>query len=236
MYVCRLQPAGHEVNNSTSLNVSKPSSLLYITPKTPQKLMYLREREREMDKICTILILSSILIASTHAISRQEAKEAENWLRNLSQRKEKIAKLRFYIQDANGGPNATVWEVARAEVTAASPTSFGQVRVLDDLVTTGPDRNSEKLGRAQGIITSAGLHESALAMNLNVVFMAGPYNGSTLCIAGRNPIDRVNRELPVVGGTGVFRMARGISISNTHSYDTVENHGVLEYVVYVSYI
>ncbi|KAL8486467.1 hypothetical protein ACS0TY_023233 [Phlomoides rotata] len=52
----------------------------------------------------------------------------------------------------------------------------------------------------------AGLDESVLAMNLNFVFTGGEYNGSSLCILGRNPIDSKNRELPVVGGTSVFRM------------------------------
>ncbi|KAL8504772.1 hypothetical protein ACS0TY_016089 [Phlomoides rotata] len=42
----------------------------------------------------------------------------------------------------------------------------------------------------------AGLDESALAMNLNFVFTGGEYNGSSLCILGRNPIDSKNRELP----------------------------------------
>ncbi|KAL8486191.1 hypothetical protein ACS0TY_023041 [Phlomoides rotata] len=67
-------------------------------------------------------------------------------------------------------------------------------------------------------------------MNLNFVFTGGEYNGSSLCILGRNPIDSKNRELSVVGGTSVFRMESGFSISNTYSYDPVENYGVLEYI------
>ncbi|KAL0396843.1 UNVERIFIED_CONTAM: Dirigent protein 11 [Sesamum calycinum] len=190
-----------------------------------------------MEKLCAIFILCSLLIAGSYAsTSKETLQEAENWFRNLSQRRERVAKLRFYIQDVLGGPNATIWEVARSEITSVSHTTFGQIRVLDDLITAEPDRNSEKLGRAQGLITSADLRESALAMNLNFVFTAGKYNGSTLCILGRNPIDIMNRELPVVGGTGVFRMARGFSISNTYSYDPVENYGVIEYIVYVSYV
>ncbi|KAL9149022.1 hypothetical protein ABFS82_12G082700 [Erythranthe guttata] len=192
-----------------------------------------------MEKLCRVLILCLLLISAAHATSRRrEAKEdeADKWFKSFSQQKQKFAKLRFYIQDKLGGPNATIWEVARAEITATSPTMFGQVRVLDDLITAEPDRNSAKVGRAQGHIASSDLTNSALTMNLNFVFTAGKYNGSTLCILGQNPIGSSDRELPVVGGTGVFRMARGFSISNTYSYDAVEDYGVLEYTVYVSYV
>ncbi|GFQ01744.1 dirigent protein 11 [Phtheirospermum japonicum] len=190
-----------------------------------------------MDKLYTFLILSSLFIAAANAISREEPNEAEKWVQNyLSQPKEKVAKLHFYVQDVLGGPNATIFEVARSEITSTSPRLFGQVRVLDDLITAGPDRNSMKLGRLQGLITSADLRVSGLAMNVNFVFTAGPYEGNTLCMLGRNPIDSSDRELPIVGGTGVFRMARGFSVSNTYSYDPVENYGVLEYTLYVFHV
>ncbi|KAG8366547.1 hypothetical protein BUALT_Bualt17G0091200 [Buddleja alternifolia] len=189
-----------------------------------------------MEKLCAILFFCSLLISITYATPNEAITEAEKWFKNLSQAKPKVAKLHFYVQDAQGELNATVWEVARADITSISPTTFGQVRVLDNLITAKPDRNSEKLGRAQGLITSSDFEESALAMNINFVFNSGEYNGSTLCILGRNAILSKNRELPVVGGTGVFRMARGFSISNTYSYDPIQNYGVLEYSVYVSYV
>ncbi|KAL0430776.1 UNVERIFIED_CONTAM: Dirigent protein 11 [Sesamum radiatum] len=72
-------------------------------------------------------------------------------------------------------------------------------------------------------------------MSLNFYFTSGKYSGSSLCIIGRNPISSKNRELPVVGRTGDFRMARGCSISNTYSYDAATNYGLLEYTVYVAY-
>ncbi|KAI3445022.1 hypothetical protein Pfo_001687 [Paulownia fortunei] len=168
--------------------------------------------------------------------SHGHKKDEEERFKKLLQSKEKVAKLHFFIQDALGGSNATVWEVARSQITSTSATSFGQVRVLDDLITAEPDPNSEKLGRAQGVITLSGLEESALTMSLNLCFTSGKYNGSTLCVVGRNPISSKTRELPVVGGTGVFRLARGYSISNTYSYDAATNYGVLEYTVYVAYV
>lgn len=77
------------------------------------------------------------------------------------------------IQDALGGPNTTVWKVARADIKSNLGTQFGQVSILNDLITAEPDRNLKPLGRAQGLITSADLRESSLAMNLNFVFTRG---------------------------------------------------------------
>ncbi|KAL2477087.1 Dirigent protein 21 [Forsythia ovata] len=186
-----------------------------------------------MGNVGVILMIFSLIIAITSVdANSQMSKQEKTWFRG----KEKLIKLHFYVQDELSGPNKTVWEVSRSNITSISPTSFGQVRVLDDLLTAGPEKNSTKLGRAQGLITFADLNESALAMNINFVFSTGKYNGSTLCVLGRNPILGMDRELPIVGGTGVFRMARGYSISNTYSYDPVKDYGVLEYIVYVAYV
>ncbi|KAL3654361.1 hypothetical protein CASFOL_004042 [Castilleja foliolosa] len=195
-----------------------------------------------MEKIYTSLFLSSLLlfITITNALNSSgtiQPSEAEKWVQNyLSNPTPKVTKIHLYVQDVLGGPDPTILEVARSAITSTSPTMFGQVRVLDDLITAGPARNSTKLGRLQGLITSADLNVSGLAMNVNFVFTDGMYKGNTLSMLGRNPIDLRDREMPIVGGTGVFRMARGFSISNTYSYDPVENYGVLEYTLYVFHV
>ncbi|KAK6139407.1 hypothetical protein DH2020_026845 [Rehmannia glutinosa] len=186
--------------------------------------------------VITWMLLTLALAMPRAHVTAQILEPQEAWFRNLCQGKEKVAQLRFYIQDALSGPNSTVWEVARSNITSTSPTSFGQVSVIDDLITAEPNPNSMKLGRAQGLITVADLQVPAIAMNINFYFNAGEYNGSSLCILGRNQILSENRELPVVGGTGAFRMSRGYSISNTYSYDPVANYGILEYTVYVTYV
>lgn len=183
--------------------------------------------------ISLILIVSSFLIAAISIDGRPTSDEA--WSHNICQGTETVTKLHFYVQDVLGGQNPTVYEVARASITANSPTTFGQVRVLDDLVTAEPDINSTVVGRIQGLITSGDLETSALAMNLNFYFTSGEYNGSTISILGRNPLMNKERELPVVGGTGGFRFARGYAITSTYSYDAESNYGVLEYTLYVSH-
>ncbi|KAK4437664.1 Dirigent protein 23 [Sesamum alatum] len=175
----------------------------------------------------------SLFIATGAVRGRAGQDSEESWLQDVCQGNFKMRKLHFFIQDALGGPNATVWEVARSEITSESPSSFGQILVVDDLITATPDPNSMALGRAQGLITSADLQVLALNMNLNFYFTQGEFKGSTLSILGRNPVMETDRELSVVGGTGVFRMARGYAYSHTYSFDTTTDYGILEYNVNV---
>ncbi|KAL0422402.1 UNVERIFIED_CONTAM: Dirigent protein 11 [Sesamum latifolium] len=128
--------------------------------------------------------------------------------------------LHFYVQDLLAGENKTVYEVARADITS----NF----------TAEPGYYSQAIGRAQGLITSADMEVSALAMNLNFVFTSGGFNGSTISVLGRNQIMKQQREVAVVGGTGVFRFARGYAITTTYSFDPETQYGVLEYTLYVS--
>ncbi|CAI9764340.1 unnamed protein product [Fraxinus pennsylvanica] len=155
----------------------------------------------------------------------------EEWYKNFGSTRQKVTKLHFFLQDVNGGSNPTVLKVI--EASANSATSFGQISMLDDLVTEGPEPDSKKVGRAQGTIGFADLNDTALKMVLNFAFTEGEYAGSTISILGRNQIFQEYRELPIVGGTGVFRLARGSAMTNTYSFDTATNKGVLEYTLFV---
>lgn len=145
----------------------------------------------------------------------------------------KVSKLHFYVQDIAGGETPTVYEVARASITANSSSRFGQVKVMDHKVTAGPEQGSAELGRVQGLIAGADLEVMGFATNINFYFTVGEYNGSTISIAGRNQIGDASREMPVVGGTGFFRFASGYSVSSTYSYDAATSHTVIEYTLYV---
>ncbi|XVF49906.1 hypothetical protein PTKIN_Ptkin04bG0053600 [Pterospermum kingtungense] len=50
----------------------------------------------------------------------------------------------------------------------------------------------------------------------------GPYNGSTFRVLGRNPVTKEEREMPVIGGTGKFRLARGYCLARTYSMDQTD--------------
>lgn len=205
----------------------------------------------EMERLCTIafmMVLSilAIAIATAHAdntiivmpINDQEItspKPIDQWFQNLDQAKEIRTRLGFYFQDVLIGGNATVWKVAECGITSTSATTFGQINMVDDLLTAGPEHDSEVVGRGQGTVGFADLHDTAIQMGMNIVFTEGKYKGSTISILGRNPIFDKDRELAIVGGTGVFRMARGIAISNTHSFDVETNYGVLKYDLYITH-
>ncbi|KAL3613968.1 hypothetical protein CASFOL_042042 [Castilleja foliolosa] len=123
--------------------------------------------------------------------------------------KEKVAQLQYYVQDILSGPSPSNVQVASAGSTSTSPTFFGLVAVIDDPVRTAPSPDAEIVGRAQGFFAFASLEEISIHMTFDIVFTSGEYNGSTMSLVGRNPYPRAQRELAVVGGTGVFRLAKG---------------------------
>ncbi|OEL33692.1 Dirigent protein 19 [Dichanthelium oligosanthes] len=149
---------------------------------------------------------------------------------------EKSTHIKLYWHDVVSGPSPTAVQVARAAVTNTSKTGFGAVVVIDDPLTEGPDLKSSKpLGRAQGTYIAAGKDEVSLLMNMNFVFQAGKYNGSTIAIMGRNAVFNAVREMAIVGGTGVFRMARGYAQARTHTLDLKTGDATVEYNLYIKH-
>ncbi|XP_073308319.1 dirigent protein 21-like [Primulina huaijiensis] len=188
--------------------------------------------------VVVILMLSSLMISIPNSSAKEHGKDEDlEWFQKLCQQKEEVTKLHFFVQNKLAGENRTVYQVANSSITSSSPTSFGLVVVVDDLLTVGHEEDSGELGRFQGLITSSDLKTVALTININIVFTSGKYNGSTLSIFGRNQLqDATVRELPVVGGTGVFRMARGFAIASTFSsFNATTGSDVLEYTIYVSH-
>ncbi|CAN4123521.1 unnamed protein product [Withania somnifera] len=181
---------------------------------------------------CSITIAILLTIPVAHCNIAQGPKAVEQWFQKLPHEKLKMTKLHFYFHDIVGGRNPTAIPVAQANSTSHSPTAFGQLAVLDDRLTIGPEINSTTIGRAQGIVGAASLEEFSLLMSLNFVFTNGKYNGSTLSLLGRNTILNEYREMPIVGGSGVFRLARGIATAKTH---TLSKNGdaIVEYNVVV---
>ncbi|CAK7323197.1 unnamed protein product [Dovyalis caffra] len=144
----------------------------------------------------------------------------------------KATRIQFYMHDVVGGPNPTAVRVAGPD-NSTGPNStaavFGSIYMMDNPLTVTPDPNSTVVGRAQGMYGMSSQNEFSLLMSLTVGFTSGTYNGSTFSMLGRNPIMNEVREMPVVGGTGIFRLARGYCLAKTHSafgFDAIIGYNV----------
>ncbi|CAI9769048.1 unnamed protein product [Fraxinus pennsylvanica] len=180
------------------------------------------------------MLCSLVIISTAAAGGLKEGPEAvEKWFEKLPYAKEKLTKLHFYFHDTVSGKNITSYMVAQSNITFKSPTSFGLVSVADDPLRVGPEPDSKIMGQAQGIYGLDSLEELGLLMILNLVFMDGKYNGSTLSVLGHNPVLHKYREMPIVGGSGVFRLARGIATAQTVWYNLTTNNAVVEYTLMI---
>ncbi|XP_028786376.1 dirigent protein 22-like [Neltuma alba] len=149
----------------------------------------------------------------------------------LGLKKEKLSHFRFYWHDIVSGHNPTSVPVVPSPIN--STTAFGLLNMIDNPLTMGPELSSQLVGRAQGFYASASQSEIGLMMAMNFAFMEGKYNGSTITVLGRNPVFNKVREMPVIGGSGLFRFARGYVEARTHWFDANSRDAIVEYNVYV---
>lgn len=169
-----------------------------------------------------------------HCVVAEGAEEVNEWFNKLPDAKEKVTKLHFFMHDTFGGNNhLTAVTVAKATSTDKSPTAFGQVSIMDDPLRETIDPTSKELGRAQGLYAFSGQENMSLLMAYNLAFTTGRYNGSTLTVLGRNPAVLQPREMPIIGGSGVFRLARGVATANLRYFNMTVGKALIEYHVVV---
>ncbi|KAG6677062.1 hypothetical protein I3842_14G007600 [Carya illinoinensis] len=145
----------------------------------------------------------------------------------------KTTHLHFYFHDILSGKNPSAIKIAGPSKSTIF--NFGNTMMIDDALTEGPALESKLVGRAQGFYALAAQNEIAMLMVMNFVFTEGEYKGSTLSILGRNPVGDDVREMPVVGGSGVFRQAHGYALAHTVLFDPNTGDATVEYNVYVSH-
>lgn len=143
--------------------------------------------------------------------------------------KPNLTKLHFFVHDNVTANAPTSVLVAPANADSIASAAFGSTYAMDAPITVESDPNSEVIGRAQGTFTFAGQDEPVLSMAINLVFTDGEYKGSSLSILGNNPISHEYREMPILGGTGAFRLARGIATVDTVTVDIAKLNDILEY-------
>ncbi|VAI09439.1 unnamed protein product [Triticum turgidum subsp. durum] len=185
-----------------------------------------------------ILLISSVLLAAA-AYIRREPGHADGSFADTH--------LHFFMHDAYDGPRPTAALIVTGreplplpsddgatdqEATSSSPRRFGDIAVMNNALTEGPERGSARVGSAQGFTVRVAEHGAVNDLSLHLVMEAGEYGGSSLAVKGRVDTGAAVRECIIVGGTGRFRFATGYALSRSYDYD-VASGGVVEIDVYV---
>ncbi|KAK7349742.1 hypothetical protein VNO77_07368 [Canavalia gladiata] len=148
--------------------------------------------------------------------------------------KEKLSHFRFYFHETFSGSNATTVTVVPPIPKYNSTTSFGMVGIMDNALTVGPERSSKIVGSVEGMFAGTSQTELNLLVILNFALTEGKYNGSTIAVLGRNPVAEKVRQMPVIGGSGVFRFVRGYVEVRTVFLD-LQTRSTIQYDFYVSH-
>ncbi|KAF8049350.1 hypothetical protein N665_2233s0009 [Sinapis alba] len=181
-----------------------------------------------MTKLIIILAAQIILLAAV--ASAGDFARTTYQKHPIINKMEKLTHLRFYWHDSLKGRNPSSVMIQQPVLNS---TLFGSITMTDDPLTTDVPKNSTVVGHAQGIYAGAAQGEIGYLMVLNVAFMTGKYNGSTIAVLGRNtPYSKV-REMPVVGGSGMFRFASGYVEARTKLADYESGVATVEYNCYV---
>uniref|UniRef100_A0A6N2LMC6 Dirigent protein n=1 Tax=Salix viminalis TaxID=40686 RepID=A0A6N2LMC6_SALVM len=182
-------------------------------------------------KFIVLLLLSSF---ATILVTGDEDNEFVRRLdrKLLGLKKEKLSHFKLYWHDILTGPNPSAIQVVPPP-SNTSRTAFGLVRMIDNPLTLGPEMSSKMVGRAQGFYAQASQEDIGLLMAMNFAFIEGKYNGSTITVLGKNSVLSTVREMPVIGGSGLFRFARGYVQARTQKFDVATGDATVEYNVYV---
>ncbi|XP_057978092.1 dirigent protein 22-like [Malania oleifera] len=162
----------------------------------------------------TLFTISFLLLLSSSFISTKGSFEEEvpETIHTSSKCLEQSTRLHFYLHDIISGKNPTAVRIAGPPNSTFI--NFGNTMMIDDPLTEGPETTSKLVGKAQGLYALAARDDFSLLVVMNFAFLEGKYNGSTISILGRNPIAHTVREMPIVGGSGVFRLARGSALAH----------------------
>ncbi|KAK4365924.1 hypothetical protein RND71_013804 [Anisodus tanguticus] len=176
-----------------------------------------------------IIIFSILLIPFSRGVILEEMSD----ILAINLRSQKMSHLHFYFHDILSGKNPSAIKIISPGGEGIY--GFGKTFIFDDALTIGPNASTEVIGRAQGIYAFASQSELALLMTLTFEFTQGKYNGSSISILGRNPFMRDVREMPIVGGAGLFRFARGYALAHTLWFDIKSGDATVEYNVFVQH-
>ncbi|GLJ54810.1 hypothetical protein SUGI_1177200 [Cryptomeria japonica] len=116
---------------------------------------------------------------------------------------------------------------------------LNNVIVIEDTLTEGPDLHSSSvLGKGEGYYyhlpnTAEQEDPNTMLLAFTAKFEGSEYGGSSIEFSGKDNIALAQREVAVVGGSGVFHDAQGHALIETVS-DTVDET-VLKFTVTLTY-
>nr|GFD35528.1 dirigent protein 23-like [Tanacetum cinerariifolium] len=98
-------------------------------------------------------------------------------------------------------------------------------------------KNSKLIGHARGMYGQAAQNDLGLIMVLTYGFIDGIYKDSSFSLLSLNPAMQAVREMTIVGGTGLFRLARGYALAQTYWIDPTTGDAIVGYnATIVTYI
>ncbi|CAI0386990.1 unnamed protein product [Linum tenue] len=180
------------------------------------------------------ILLSEARLISSHPFSIKLSAKA------MALKNEKLTHLHFYYHNLLAGPNVTALHLNAKGPLHLNDTAglFGRLTMMDSPLTLEPELSSTTVGSARGLYGVASRTDADFVELFNFVFTADDeYRGSTVTVLGRNPILAAGiREMPVVGGTGVFGFARGKVHLKTHSYNATIGNALVYYITQKKFI
>ncbi|XP_010470284.1 PREDICTED: dirigent protein 19 [Camelina sativa] len=182
-----------------------------------------------MASFLSLFLISSLTLAAVLISVTGETLESDF----LHHKKEKLTHFRVYWHDIVSGQDPTSVPIMNPPKNYTGATGFGLMRMIDNPLTLAPILSSKMVGRAQGFYAATSKEEIGLLMAMNFAIIDGKYNGSTITVLGRNSVFDKVREMPVIGGSGLFRFARGYVQARTHVFDLKTGNAVVEYNCYV---
>ncbi|KAL2337669.1 hypothetical protein Fmac_012115 [Flemingia macrophylla] len=179
-------------------------------------------------------LILSLLISFTFATAQETGFVGSLDRKSLGlAQKDMLSHFLFYFHERFTGSNVTTVMVVPPLPKYNATSNFGGMGVTDNALTLGPDPASKVVGRIEGLFAATSQTEFNIVQVVNFALTEGKYNGSSIAVLGRNRLSQKVRELPVVGGTGLFKFATGYVETTTLYLDS--NRSTIEYNIYVSH-
>ncbi|RID49265.1 hypothetical protein BRARA_H00076 [Brassica rapa] len=167
-----------------------------------------------MAKLIFFLAVQIIFLAAVSSAGD----DGEDFARTIDT---KLTHFKVYWHDILSGPKPSSIRIKPPVTNSTS--YFGGVTMFDNALTA----------TGQGFYSGAAQKEFSFLVGMNFAFKTGKYNGSTITILGRNPVLSKVREMPIVGGSGLFRFARGYVEARTKLLNLKNGDAIVEYSCYV---